>query len=240
MQVVLSRILFNMSDPHDDAELNRSPLGSQIASALRRDVVTGVVEAGTVLTQESVCQRFDVSRIPVRDALAKLETQGFVRPNKRAQMVVKPFTKSDLLDTFYVEALVSGATAARAAQNRTEAELVRLAAVTEAGEKAAAARDRSATARSSWEFHQIVNTMARSPRLIVALKAISIEFLQDFSKELPFWWDETVVEHREIYAAIESQDSATATRLTQSHFVHGGHVLSSYLYGDGGAPTTPS
>ena len=58
--------------------LSRRTLADQIAEQLRRDILFGVIGPEDRLTQESVCQRFDTSRIPVRDALQRLMHEGLV------------------------------------------------------------------------------------------------------------------------------------------------------------------
>jgi len=57
-----------------------------IREALRQDILSGVLEAGYELRQDALAERFNASRIPVREALRQLEAEGLVihQPNRRA------------------------------------------------------------------------------------------------------------------------------------------------------------
>ncbi|MFF2393348.1 GntR family transcriptional regulator [Nocardia sp. NPDC058114] len=52
--------------------------GDAIAQALRAEILAGRLVAGERLVEEALAKRFGVSRIPVREALARLQTEGFV------------------------------------------------------------------------------------------------------------------------------------------------------------------
>src|SRR5688572_6464585 len=60
-----------------------------IADSLRDEILRGVIEPGAPLRQEELAERFQVSRIPVRDALLRLESQGLVHvyPNRGAFVI---------------------------------------------------------------------------------------------------------------------------------------------------------
>ncbi|WP_327145744.1 GntR family transcriptional regulator [Nocardia sp. NBC_01327] len=52
--------------------------GDAIAQALRAEILAGELSAGERLVEESLAKRYGVSRIPVREALARLQSEGFV------------------------------------------------------------------------------------------------------------------------------------------------------------------
>ncbi|MEV6218438.1 GntR family transcriptional regulator [Nocardia sp. NPDC051833] len=52
--------------------------GETIARAVRAEILSGRLPAGERLVAEALAQRFGVSRIPVREALARLQSEGFV------------------------------------------------------------------------------------------------------------------------------------------------------------------
>src|SRR3954470_16750413 len=60
-----------------------------IAETLREEILRGVVAPGQALRQEELADRFGVSRLPVRDALLRLEAQGLVHvyPNRGAFVI---------------------------------------------------------------------------------------------------------------------------------------------------------
>ena len=202
-------------------------LGRQIASAIRRDIILGRLAPGTRLTQERLREVYDVSRIPIRDALLSLHAEGFVTRNARNQVTVSEFRPEDLADTFRIEAVLSGLTAERAAVRATDEELEGLRRI--ASEELPQRIDKARAAQLAWEFHRSINKMARSPRLTAALRAVSVPFIQDFMRELDDWWQTSVEEHREIARAICARDAEAARDATVRHFDHAADALSAFL-----------
>ena len=61
-----------------------------IALALEDDIVSGRIEAGTVLRQEQLSEQFAVSRTPIREALRRLAALGLVSfvPNRSVRVPI--------------------------------------------------------------------------------------------------------------------------------------------------------
>jgi DNA-binding GntR family transcriptional regulator len=55
-----------------------------IALSIEQDILRGVYQVGEQLKQDAICQRFNVSAAPVREALRQMESDGLViyRPNR--------------------------------------------------------------------------------------------------------------------------------------------------------------
>src|SRR5207237_2145601 len=84
----------------------------EIALALEDAIISGELAPGTVLRQEQLSARFDVSRTPVREALRRLASTGLVSfvPNRGVR--VRQISTDELRQAFLVraelEALVTG------------------------------------------------------------------------------------------------------------------------------------
>ena len=87
---------------------------TDIAAALRQDILTGRIQPGEELPQEGLATRFNVSRMPVRDALNALSAERLVtlRPNRGAQVIA--LTPDELLEIYDLRALLECDLAARA------------------------------------------------------------------------------------------------------------------------------
>ena len=81
------------SSQSEVTKLARARFGSQIAEALRNDILFGRVESGKRLSQVELCERFGTSRMPVRDALRQLTYEGFLIDDGKGHAVVAPVTR---------------------------------------------------------------------------------------------------------------------------------------------------
>ncbi|GMA29517.1 GntR family transcriptional regulator [Arenivirga flava] len=97
--------------------LPSSPL--RIAHALREQIITGELAMGSKLNEREIAERLEVSRIPVREALPILESEGFITSQPRRGAVVHVLTVRDAAEVFdlrrQLEPMASGFAARRAA-----------------------------------------------------------------------------------------------------------------------------
>src|SRR6187397_3150257 len=75
-----------------------------IAIVLEEAIVSGEIAPGTVLRQEQLSERYQVSRTPVREALRRLAALGLVSfvPNRGVR--VRTLSRSELREAFLVRA----------------------------------------------------------------------------------------------------------------------------------------
>ena len=76
----------------------------QLADHLRDEIVRGTFEPGERLRLEDVAARFDVSTMPVREALRDLESEGLVTIYPHRGAVVTELTAEDLQDIYDIRA----------------------------------------------------------------------------------------------------------------------------------------
>jgi DNA-binding GntR family transcriptional regulator len=92
-----------------------SDLGRQASSAdviydaLRDAIIRGEIPEGEALRQDSIAQMFRVSRIPVREAMQRLEAQGLVVSERYKGVVVASLSPGQILEIFEFRALVEPA-----------------------------------------------------------------------------------------------------------------------------------
>lgn len=95
----------------------------RIADALRQAILTGQLAGGAALRQEEIASAFDVSRVPVREALRLLESEGLVdfHPNRGA--VVAEINPEEVADVYTVRAALECAALALSIPLLTDQEL---------------------------------------------------------------------------------------------------------------------
>ena len=62
----------------EQVETESSLLSGKVVNAIRNDILSGRLAPGSRIRQEELAQQYDVSRIPVREALRQLESDGLV------------------------------------------------------------------------------------------------------------------------------------------------------------------
>lgn len=79
-----------------------------IFGSLREAIVEGALQDGDLLRQDQIAIMFNVSRIPVREALARLEEQGLVTTQRYKGAVVSSLSLDEITEMFEFRALIEG------------------------------------------------------------------------------------------------------------------------------------
>ncbi|MFJ8849795.1 GntR family transcriptional regulator [Streptomyces sp. NPDC102437] len=195
------------------------PESERVTRLLRDEIIDGVREPGSKLVERELAAELGVSRLPIREALKALVTEGLVTPRPRTWAVVREFTPADVEDLDEVRAALETLTFRLAAQRRTRAGLEKLRSDLDTELKAAEKGDAVRAHRAAADFHETVTELADNELL---------NELQSTLKSRMRWLlgqhdDLTGVaqEHEGLYQAIAERDVATVERLAGAHLVTG-------------------
>ena len=73
-----------------------------VHSRLRRGILTGAYRPGALLRQEELARRFGASRVPLREAMTRLEVEGLVVWRPRRGYAVLSLEPSEIIEIFPV------------------------------------------------------------------------------------------------------------------------------------------
>ncbi len=151
--------------PTSEAEENgQLPLAQMVAQELRREIFEGALSPGAPVRQAAVAERLGVSRLPVREALRLLETEGLVvqRPNSGARVAILDF--DECLEIYRIRERLEPLAFAESV-GRLDAD--QLATVSSTFERLGELqRDPAAWLTCDREFHLACYAGVRTPRLI--------------------------------------------------------------------------
>lgn len=103
---------------------DRVPLGSSVAAQIRDQILSGLLPPGTRIRQEELAKQVGTSRIPVREALRELESEGLVVLAPSVGATVSRLTVAEFTELYRIREAIEPVLAAESAQHRTE-ELMR-------------------------------------------------------------------------------------------------------------------
>jgi DNA-binding GntR family transcriptional regulator len=187
---------------------------------LRTMICRGTLRAGDRIVERDLARRLRVSRIPLREGLARLEAEGLVRSVPNSATFVEEFAPADVLEMYQMRLLLEPF-AARLAAGRRDAALLRELERAMAQMTAhAAAGDLRRLDDADYRFHLAVVRAAGHGRLLRAYGSSPIQILGLRSeylhlRELPP--KATADEHRQIADAIATGKPAAAERAAAKH-----------------------
>jgi DNA-binding GntR family transcriptional regulator len=171
-----------MSDatPAMIAPLTRPPGVTELTIvAFRQVIIAGDLGAGAVIPEALWAHRLGVSRVPVREALDRLERDGLVSIDRRGRAVVRTLTRRDLWETLSLRQALEGLGVREACRSPAN---VRTGAFATNLREAARARDPQECARLDVEFHGLLIAASGHRRLLDAWDGIRWPYLAILSR----------------------------------------------------------
>lgn len=201
------------------------PRAAQLAySEIRTKIVEGVFPPGSHLEEESITEAVGVSRTPVREALRRLASEGFVEFVPHQGTFVPAWTTADYHEIFDLRAILESFAARLAARQISDDTLATLDELTSEMESLAArmtkARmDRLANLNNL--FHATVVQASGSRRLLQqAQSAVALPLvLRTFQRYSPERLQRSMHHHREIVDALRVHDENWAEAVMRTHIL---------------------
>ncbi|TMJ68173.1 MAG: GntR family transcriptional regulator [Alphaproteobacteria bacterium] len=171
------------------------------------------------MDERDLSQRFGVSRTPLREALAQLDQEGLVKIVARRGIFIVRKTKAEILDMITVWAALESMAARLATQQAEAGELARLHALVDQFSQDEVARKMGEYSEANIKFHQAIIGSSKCP-LIVEITNGLFFHMRAIRQRTIFEQDRarrSIIDHKEIVAALEARDTDRAERLVREH-----------------------
>jgi DNA-binding GntR family transcriptional regulator len=210
----------------DETPIPRTNLSDEVAHRIRGAILSGRLKSGERVVQEEWAQRLGVSRMPVRDAVSRLEAEGLVTVSASGgTTTVAEVSEGDIEDAYEIAAAAAGVAARRAAQRLTTEELAGLRRLHERLITAVADQDTAAAQECNFEFHRRINRGSGSARLVSLIRMVSAGVPHFSIREMAELAETTVTDHAEILDALEQRDGDRAMQAMQHHLMSTRHIV---------------
>jgi DNA-binding GntR family transcriptional regulator len=196
------------------------PLRQSVYDALIDLIVGGELPPGQHMVETDLARQLGVSRQPIREALHRMEAEGWVdlRPSQGAFVHVP--TDSEVDELLDVRALLEAETARLAAASSSpvrSAQLARLREICRAGEAAAEAGDFGGAVTANNAFHTEIAAMGGNAVLAELADIVGRRVQWYYRMVAPERGHGSWAEHAEMIGAIEASDPDRAQALARRH-----------------------
>lgn len=212
------------------------PLRDQVLDELRRLILDGTLEPGERLTEQAIAERLSVSRLPVREAFRRLESEGLLEAMPRKGVRVT-LPDSDQLQTVHEMRVALELIAVRRTTERRDPEVfAALRRSLERGRSAAAADRPEELGALNEDFHDLLASGAGSTVLSETLRSVRNQvhhLIGGRHSSAGSSWDE----HAAIVEAVLDGDGELGALLMRRH-LHARHHEAA-VAADEDPPATP-
>jgi DNA-binding GntR family transcriptional regulator len=199
----------------EDTSITDRPLRESVRDTLRSRIFEGHYAPGTRLVERDLAAEFNVSRLPIREALRMLRQEGLIRDRSGRGSEVSGLSPKDVEDLFDVRQSLEVLACRLAAKRATAEDLHHLAGLLDEADRCLAKGSILEAHRANSDFHDAITAIANNDFLRSALEPLQgrMHWLFRHVSDLP----ELIQEHRDLYAAIASGDADRAATQSASH-----------------------
>lgn len=194
-------------------------LTEQAYAILRDRVIVGELAPGVEVSEPELAEQLQMSKTPVREALARLCVEGFMEAFPRRGYRVTPVTVKDMNHLFAVRGMLEGEAAALAARHMTNAEFNELECVVDTSYIVGEGISARSFVSANEQFHSAIARASRNPRL----EHLVISHLEECARLFHMGArvrdinPETSSDHRRIITYLRARDSENAKRAMIEH-----------------------
>ncbi|WP_030667086.1 GntR family transcriptional regulator [Streptomyces rimosus] len=196
------------------------PLRERVYEALLELITTRTLRPGQHLVESELAGHLGVSRQPVREALQRLNTEGWVDLRPAQGAFVHEPTEEEADQLLTVRTLLEAEAARLAAANAGSAGIAELEALCDRGEQAVRDDDVETAVAVNAEFHAKVMALAGNTVLAGLAAQVGRRVRWYHTPVARQRGKRSWTEHRELIAAIADRDEDRATAVMRAHTEH--------------------
>ncbi|MFD3336372.1 GntR family transcriptional regulator [Streptomyces sp. NPDC058700] len=193
-----------------------------VLGELRRAITSGELRPGGQIRQDALAARFEVSRVPLREALKSLEAEGLVVHHIHRGYFVAELSLADLEEIYRIRELLETEAVRMAVRRMPEGTVDTLERVQGEVERAADEGDVPGMAAANRLFHFTLIEASGMPRLVRLIATLwdstdayrSLYYAEDPHRK------QAVREHRAVISALRHGDEEAAIRWLDEHRAH--------------------
>jgi DNA-binding GntR family transcriptional regulator len=205
-----------MAEP---TQIPRPSLHDALVTKLRAMILDRELKPGDKISEAALCERFGVSRTPLREALKVLAAEGIIELLPHRGATIARISEDEVDELFPIMAALEGLAGELACERASDADIARVRKLHEAMIKAWRASDEVQYLRFNRAIHEAMFEIARND----ALKAMYQQMLTRIHssrfvvRKSEANWQNAVQEHEEIMSALAARDKRRLPRLLRRH-----------------------
>jgi DNA-binding GntR family transcriptional regulator len=214
------------------APIPRQSLSAAVAERLREKILSGELREGQQLRQDAIAAEFQMSRIPVREALSHLAAEGLITIVANRGAVVSALSPDEIMQMFETRAVLECYMLRCAIPNTKEEDFMGAEDVLVQYEQSLEKdSEMKSWGQWNWSFHSALYAPANRPVMLAFLKTLNINCDRYTRLHLVFTRDlhRAGQAHRELLEACKTKNPEIAEKELWKHITEAGEYLKEFI-----------
>lgn len=195
------------------------PIRDIIYEYLRKAIMDGMIKPGERIIERSYAEKFNASRTPIREALRKLEMEGFVEYIPRRGVVAKGLDQNEIAEIYAIRRSLESLAIRSAVANITIEQVNLLEKIVDEAFTASESDNYELVVKQLRKFDEVMLDASQMPRLKKMISGLqeSLRYYRKLNLASEKRRKIAVKEHAKILQAIIAKDSLQAENLLCEH-----------------------
>ncbi|MCU1718212.1 GntR family transcriptional regulator [Pseudomonas sp. 5P_3.1_Bac2] len=202
--------------------IRRKSLHSETVDHLRELIVSGVLAPGQKIPEKALCERFDISRTPLREALKALAAEGMIEllPQRGARVVT--ISDEELQELFPIIASIEALAGELACAKISDAQLAQIQQLHEDMLVAYQGKRSLEYSRLNRAIHFAIFEAADNNSLLTLYRNLELRIrnIRHTVRQAPGDWKEAVNDHEKILQALLERDANKLGKIMRKHVMN--------------------
>lgn len=208
-----------MTEP---AKIRRRTLHSEIVDAIRDMIVDGQLEPGQKIPEKDLCDQFDISRTPLREALKALAVEGMIEllPQRGARVAV--LGEEELVELFPIIAAMEALAGELACDRVTDVQIEAIRQMHERMVLAFDQSDRLEYAALNRAIHMAIFDAAGNAALVALYRNLELKIrnIRHTMRQHAGDWKQALDDHYEMLDALAARDRIRLSAIMKQHVMN--------------------
>lgn len=232
-KVELEKLVKVYRDRNDRGAGGKVRYAEKVFDYVVENIRTGVFPPSTRITERDLARQLDISHVPVREAMERLQQHGWTEKIPQKGTYVRNFNQNEIAEIYLIREIIEAGAARQIAVTINSDQLKELKKVTDLLESAYESDNAEVFKDADAQFHRLLVHFTGSPRLdnifeSVVLQAKCFFFIGASGASLYAQKAREYhqpVSHTLIYEAIEAHDVDLAENLVRQHIQAGRSMI---------------
>jgi len=210
----------------------RQSLSAAVIERLRDKILSGELREGEQLRQDAIAAEFQISRIPVREALSHLAAEGLVTLVANRGAVVSALSPEEIMELFETRAVLECYMLRCAIPRMRPEDFQRAEDILRHYEESLEKDSEVASwGQWNWSFHRALYEPANRPKMLSIVKTLNVNCDRYTRLHLVVTRDQHRAgrAHRELLAACKTKDPEVAAAALWKHITEAGEYLKEFI-----------
>jgi DNA-binding GntR family transcriptional regulator len=190
---------------------------------LKKKIIEGHLEPDTPVVEDILAGDFEVSRTPLREALQRLELEGWLVRHRNGRLKISSISVNEVIEVFQVRSRLEGLVASEATKKATEKEIRQLENITNLIVNAAEEDQRIDVVRFGSEFHNYLYHLSNHQTAIKMLEQLN-DHISRYRRLGPIRNSRRSLsaanEHQQIFEFLARKDYENCGRAMEMHIIN--------------------